>query len=55
MSVSAMIKGVGAGMLVGAMVYICCEKKSCCRKNRIGRVLKSIGTVVEDVSAAIGL
>ena len=55
MSVSAMCKGVGAGMMVGAIVYFCCAKKCSCRKSKLGRALKSIGAVVEDVSAAIGL
>lgn len=56
MSTSAFIKGMSAGLLVGGVVFMCCSgKKSCMKKSVLGRALKTMGTVVEDVSAALGL
>lgn len=56
MSTSAFIKGMSAGLIVGSMVFVCCaEKKSCGKKSMIGRALKSLGTMVEDVSDVLGL
>ena len=56
MSTSAFIKGVSAGILVGGVVFMCCNgKKSCMKKSALGRALKAMGAVVEDVSAALGM
>ena len=55
MSTSAFIKCMSAGMLVGGAVLMCCSgKKTCMKKSMIGRALKSMGDVVEDVSAIFG-
>lgn len=55
MKVSAFIKGLGAGMIVGGMVYMCCAKKSCGKRSGIGRALRKVGTVVEDMTSLMGL
>lgn len=55
MKVSAFIKGLGAGMIVGGMVYMCCAKKSCGRRGGIGRALRKVGAVVEDMTSLMGI
>ncbi|MBR4057096.1 MAG: hypothetical protein IKK00_03045 [Oscillospiraceae bacterium] len=55
MKVSAFIKGLGAGVIVGSMVYMCCAKKPFGKRSGIGRALRKVGAVVEDVTDLIGL
>ena len=53
---SALVKGMGAGLLVGGMVYmLCAKKKGLGKKSAIGRAMKNLGCVVEDVTELLGL
>lgn len=56
MSASAFMKGMGAGLIVGTTVFLCCSKKKCCgKKSMVGRALKNLGNLVEDISDVLGL
>ena len=55
MSASAFVKGLGAGLIVGSVVFLCCGKKSCKKKKGIMRAVRNIGGVVEDVTDLLGL
>lgn len=55
MSASAFFKGLGAGLLVGTAVFMCSAKKTFGRKSVVGRALRSLGAVVEDVTDLFGL
>ena len=48
------LKGMGAGLLLGACVgmVVAPDKKS--GKRRIGKAVKALGQMIEDVSCAIG-
>ena len=56
MSTSAFIKGMSAGLIVGSTVFMCCaRKKRPGKKSMMGRALKNLGELVENVSDVMGL
>ena len=56
MSASAFVKGMSAGVIVGGMVFLLSSrKKSMGKKNGLGRAVKHLGCVVEDVTDMLGL
>ncbi len=56
MSTSAFVKGMSAGLLVGGMVFLLStKKKGVGRKSALGRAMKNLGCVVEDVTDLLGL
>ena len=53
---SAFVKGMSAGLLVGGMVFmLSSKKKGLGKKNALGRAMKNIGSVVEDMTELLGL
>ena len=48
-------KGIGAGMLMGAAVGMAIMPSRRFRKRKIGKAVKSLGQVVEDVMDAVKL
>ena len=56
MTTSAFVKGMSAGLLVGGMVFmLSSRKKGLSKKSVLGRAVKNLGCVVEDVSNLLGL
>ena len=55
MTSEAFVKGMGAGLIVGSIVYVASSthnhKKKCCgKKNVMGRALRNLGDLVENVT-----
>ena len=47
--------GVGLGLLVGSAVGMALPRRKMSHKRRVGRVIKTVGDVIENVSEAIGM
>ena len=48
------LKGMGAGLVVGACIGMSVAPDKKIRKRQIGRAIKAMGQIIEDVSDAIG-
>lgn len=55
MNSMSFVKGMGAGLIVGACVgmSMCADKKAC--KRKLGKTVKSIGEVIESVTDSLGI
>lgn len=55
MNSMSFVKGMGAGLIVGACVgmSLCADKKTC--KRKLGKTVKNIGEVIESVTDSLGL
>ncbi len=53
MNKMSFVKGMGAGMIVGAAVGMVMPKKS--KSGTVGKAIRSVGDVVENVAATLGL
>ena len=47
--------GTGVGILVGSAVAMAMPRRRMTRKKAIGKALRTVGSVIENVSEAIGL
>ena len=47
------LKGMGAGLVVGACVGMTVLPDHKSRKKQIGRAVKTVGQIIEDVGAAV--
>ena len=47
------LRGMGAGLLVGACVGMTVAPDRKSRKRQIGRAVKTVGQIIEDVGAAV--
>ena len=55
MSSMSFVKGMGAGLIVGACVGMSlCADKRCC-KRKLGKTVKNIGEVIENITESLGL
>ena len=48
------LKGMGAGLVLGACVGMAVAPDKKTGKRRFGKMVKTIGQVIEDISCAIG-
>ena len=46
-------KGMGAGLVVGACVGLTVAPDHKSRKRQIGRAVKTVGQIIEDIGAAV--
>lgn len=55
MSSMNFLKGMGAGLVVGVFLGVTMmpDKKSC--KRRVGKAIKTVGEIIEDISDAVGM
>ncbi|MGN1001125.1 MAG: hypothetical protein ACI4PC_00005 [Oscillospiraceae bacterium] len=55
MNSMSFMKGMGAGLVVGACVgmTLCADKKVC--KKKLGKTVKNIGEVIENITDSLGL
>ena len=49
------LKGMGAGMMVGAALSMVIAPDKRSGKKRLGKMIRAAGEVIEDLSGAIGL
>ena len=49
------LKGMGAGMMVGAALGMIIVPDKRCGKKRLSKMIRAAGDVIEDLSGAIGL
>ena len=47
------MKGMGAGLLVGACIGMTLAPDRKCRKRQFGKAVKAMGRVIEDISDAV--
>ena len=47
------LKGMGAGLVVGACVGLTVLPDRKARKRQVGRAVKAVGQIIEDVGAAV--
>jgi len=48
-------RGIGVGILVGFAVGMVIPRRRMTRKKAIGKALRTVGSVIENVSEAVGL
>lgn len=53
MKIMSFVKGLGAGMLIGACIGMALAPDKKCRKRQFGKAVKAVGQVIEDISDAI--
>ena len=49
------VKGIGVGILLGSAVGMVMPRRKMTRKRAIGKALRTVGGVIENVSEAMGL
>jgi len=54
MSHRGFFKGVGAGLLIGTVLGMSCMPDKKRGKRMLGKAIKSVGEVIQDVTDAIG-